>query len=44
MSMLKAKYKKQKMESGDGGSKGSELEIYLNKPILQENDSFDILK
>lgn len=44
MSLLKAKFKKQKMDSGLGGSKGSELKIYLNESILDENDKFDILK
>ena len=44
MSLLKAKFKKQKMHSGLGGSKGSELEIYLSESILDENENLDILK
>ena len=32
------------MDSGLGGGKGSELEIYLSESILDENVKFDILK
>ena len=44
MSLLKAKFKKHKIDSGLGGSKGSELEIYPSESILDENAKFDILK
>ena len=36
-SVLKAKYKQHKMETGLGGSKQSELEMYLSKAIIKED-------
>ena len=40
-SMLKAKFKKHKLESGLGGSKQSELAMYLSESIIEEDVSFD---
>ncbi|XP_050214084.1 zinc finger BED domain-containing protein RICESLEEPER 2-like [Mercurialis annua] len=44
MSMLKAKFKQQKFETGLVGSKKSELELYLNEAIVEEEGDFDILR
>ena len=44
MSLMKEKFKKQKFDSGLGGSKRFELEIYLSKAIVQDEGTFDILK
>ena len=43
MSVLKAKYKKHKLESGLGGCKQSELEMYLSETIVDE-DGLDVLR
>ena len=45
MSLLKAKFKKHKMETGGScGNKKSELDIYLSEDIVEEDDSFDVLR
>ena len=44
ISVLKTRFKKQKMESGSSGFKRSELEVYLNEAILEDKIDFDILK
>ena len=44
-SLLKAKFKKHKMETGGScGNKKSELDIYLSEDIVEEDDSFDVLR
>ena len=46
-SLLKARFKQQKMDSGIGGSKKqSELDIYLSKSALEESEDskFDLLR
>lgn len=42
--MLKAKFKKQKEMFGIGGSKRSELDIYLSESTLEEEGPFDLLR
>ena len=42
--MLKARFKKHKAETGYGGSKKSDLEIYLNEAVLEEDGDLDLLK
>ena len=44
VSVLKAQFKKHKAETGYGGSKKSDLEIYLNEVILEEDGDLDLLK
>ena len=46
MSVLKAKFKQHKLESGMGGSKKSELDSYLSESCvkMEEEEKFDILK
>ena len=46
MSLLKAKFRQQKMDSGGSfGFKKNELEIYLSEDIIMdEGDSFDVLR
>ena len=45
-SVLKDRFKQSKLESGVGGSKKSELEIYLSESCIEmeEEKKFDILK
>ena len=43
-SLLKAKFKKQKMELRQCGSKKSELYIYLSEAVIEEDGTFDILR
>ena len=43
LSVLKAKYKQYKIETGLGGCKQSELDIYLNEAIVEE-DGIDVLR
>ena len=44
MSILKAKFKKHKLESGLGGSKQSELEMYLSEAVNEDDGSCDVLR
>ena len=44
VSMLKAEFKKQKEMFGIGGSKRSELDIYLSESTLEEEGLFDLLR
>ena len=44
MNLLKARFKKKKLELGIGGSKQTELDIYLSESIIEEEGSFDILR
>ena len=44
MNLLKARFKKQKLELGIGGSKQTELDVYLSESIIEEEGSFDILR
>ena len=44
VSMLKAEFKKQKEMFGIGGSKRSELDIYLSESTLEEEGPFDLLR
>ena len=44
VSLLKARFKKHKMELGIGGSSKTELEIYLSESIIEEEGSFNILR
>ena len=41
---MKARFKKQKLELGIGGSKQTELDVYLSESIIEEEGSFDILR
>ena len=43
-SLLKARFKMHKMALGIGGSKKTELDIYLFESIIEEDGSFDILR
>ena len=43
-SLLKARFKKHKQELGIGGSKQSEIDIYLSESVLEEEGTFDILR
>ena len=43
-SLLKAKFKKHKMELGQCGSKKFELDIYLFEAVIEEDGTFDILR
>ena len=44
VSMLKAKFKRHKMETGSGGSNRSKLKIYLNEEIVEEEANFNVLR
>ena len=44
MNSMKARFKKHKMESGMGGSKRSEIDIYLSEATVEDERSFDILR
>ena len=44
VSLLKARFKKHKMELGIGGSSKTELEIYLSESTIEEEPSFNILR
>ena len=44
LSVLKAKFKKHKLESGLGGSKQSELEMYLSEAVIEDDGSCDVLR
>ena len=44
VSLLKARFKKHKMELGIGGSSKTELKIYLSESTIEEEASFNILK
>ena len=44
ISMLKAKFKKQKLEFGLGGSKRSELDIYLGEELFEDEGNFNLLR
>ena len=44
ISLIKARFKKHKAETGYGGSKKSDLEIYLNEAVLEEDGDLDLLK
>ena len=44
MSILKAKIKKHKLENSLGGSKQSELEMYLSEAIIEDDGSCDVLR
>ena len=41
---MKAIFKKHKMESGMGGSKQFEIDIYLSEAIIEDEGYFDILR
>ena len=43
-SVLKAKFKEHKMDSGISGSKKTKLEIYLTKAIIEEEGNFNVLR
>ncbi|XP_019166950.1 PREDICTED: zinc finger BED domain-containing protein RICESLEEPER 2-like [Ipomoea nil] len=43
-SLLKSQIKKQKLVSGDLSRKKTELEVYLSEVIVDEDDSFDLLR
>ncbi|XP_019156380.1 PREDICTED: zinc finger BED domain-containing protein RICESLEEPER 2-like [Ipomoea nil] len=43
-SLLKSQIKKQKLESGDLSRKKTELEVYLSEVIVDDEDSFDLLR
>ena len=43
-SVLKAKFKKHKMDIGLGGCKKTELETYLTEAIIEEEGNFDVLR
>ncbi|XP_031096895.1 zinc finger BED domain-containing protein RICESLEEPER 2-like [Ipomoea triloba] len=43
-SLLKSQIKKQRLESGDLSRKKTELEVYLVEIIVDEEDSFDLLR
>ncbi|XP_019165697.1 PREDICTED: zinc finger BED domain-containing protein RICESLEEPER 2-like [Ipomoea nil] len=43
-SLLKSQIKKQKLVSGDLSRKKIELEVYLSEVIVDEDDSFDLLR
>ncbi|XP_019199775.1 PREDICTED: zinc finger BED domain-containing protein RICESLEEPER 2-like [Ipomoea nil] len=43
-SLLKSQIKKQKLVSGDLSRKITELEVYLSEVIVDEDDSFDLLR
>ncbi|CAA0831811.1 embryo defective 2016 [Striga hermonthica] len=43
-SILKAKFKKQKLATGGFANKKPELEIYLNKDVLEGEEELDVLK
>ncbi|XP_050222385.1 zinc finger BED domain-containing protein RICESLEEPER 2-like [Mercurialis annua] len=43
-SILRAKYKKEKRESGSSFNKKNELDIYLDETILEDVDELDIFK
>ena len=44
MNLLKARFKKYKMELGIGRSKKTALKLYLSKSLIEEEGSFDILR
>ena len=44
VSVLKARFKKHKAKTGYGGSKKSNLEIYLNEAVLEEEGDLDLLR
>ena len=44
ISLLKARFKKHKQQLGLGGSKKSEIEIYLSETVLEEEGTFDLLR
>ena len=44
MSLIKARFKKYKLESGGIGSKKTELDIYLAEDIVEDEGKFDILR
>ena len=44
MSMLKARFKQHKMDSGSSGRKSFDLDIYLTESVLEEEWDFDILR
>ena len=44
VSLMKENFKKQKFDSGLGGSKRSELKIYLSEAIVEDERTFDILR
>lgn len=43
-SRLKSQLKRQRLESGQQGSKKSELDIYLSETLVEESEDFDILR
>ncbi|CAA0841483.1 Unknown protein [Striga hermonthica] len=43
-SILKAKFKRQKLASGGYANKKSELEVYLNEDVLEGEEDLDVLK
>ena len=44
VSVLKARFKKHKAETGYGGSKKSDLEIYFNGIVLEEEGDLNLLR
>ena len=44
MSLLKARFKKHKMNLGFGGSKKTDLDIYLSETVIKDDGPFDILR
>ena len=44
MSLLKVRFKKHKMNLGFGGSKKTDLDIYLSKTVIEDDGPFDILR
>ena len=44
MSLLKARFKKHKMNLGFGGSKNTDLDIYLSETVIENDGPFDILR
>ena len=42
--MLKARFKQHKLKCDSGGSKRSDLDIYLYKSVIEEERNLDILR
>ena len=44
MSLLQTKFKKHKMNIGFGGSKKTDLDLYLSETVIEDDGPFDILR
>lgn len=44
ISLFKARFKKQKMESGLAANRKNELEVYLGEGIIESDEKLDVLK